>query len=96
MKLNMTGVLLFLMLGPAVAASADTHTLHDSMDASTGSRATTIDTGELRHPPPLREVLRQPVDREDGALKPYQLSPEERQRLREQLRSQSSQTTQNK
>lgn len=96
MKLNMTGVLLFLMLGPAVAASADTHTLHDPMDASTGSRATTIDTGEPRHPPPLREVLRQPVDREDGALKPYQLSPEERQRLREQLRSQSSQTTQNK
>jgi len=38
----------------------------------------------------LRDVLRQPLDdniREPGS-KPYRLSPEERHRLREQLRSQ--------
>ena len=39
--------------------------------------------------PHLRDVLRQPLDgiREPGG-KPYRLSPEERHRLREQLRSQ--------
>jgi hypothetical protein len=40
--------------------------------------------------PQLRDVLRQPLDgmQEPGG-KPYRLSPEERHRLREQLRSQS-------
>lgn len=39
--------------------------------------------------PQLRDVLRQPLDgmQEPGG-KPYRLSPEERHRLREQLRSQ--------
>jgi hypothetical protein len=40
--------------------------------------------------PQLRDVLRQPLDgmQEPGG-KPYRLSPEERHRLREQLRSQA-------
>lgn len=37
----------------------------------------------------LRDVLRQPYDdMQEPGMKPYRLSPQERQRLREQLRSQ--------
>lgn len=95
MKLNIAGVLLYLMLAPAVAVSPDIQTLRDPMDASMG-KSTIIYAGEQHNHPPLREVLRQSVDRVDGALKPYQLSPEERQHMRKQLRNQSSQTHQNK
>jgi hypothetical protein len=43
-----------------------------------------------RNPPRLRELLRQPFgDRPEPGSKPYRLSPEERHRMREQLRSQS-------
>lgn len=96
MMRNMTGVFLSLMLGPAIAASADIHTLRESTDASAGEVPTTLDGREQRNPQPLREALRQPVDRVESDLKPYQLSAEERQRMREQLRSQSSQTNPNK
>ena len=37
--------------------------------------------------PRLRDSLRQPLAEGDAASKPFRLSPEERQRLREQLRS---------
>lgn len=46
------------------------------------------DAAEPRSAVPLRETLRQPFDEVDN--KPYRLSSQERQRLREQLRSQSS------
>jgi hypothetical protein len=36
----------------------------------------------------LRDALRRPFDDMDDARKPYRLSVEERQRLREQLRDQ--------
>lgn len=39
----------------------------------------------------LRDVLRQPFDDMEDTAKPYRLSVEERQRLREQLRGQSNQ-----
>jgi hypothetical protein len=43
-------------------------------------------SGALR----LREALRQPATDGDGLGKPYRLTPEERQRLREQLRGQTT------
>ena len=38
----------------------------------------------------LRDVLRQPMTEGEGLGKPYRLTPEERQRLREQLRGQTT------
>jgi len=51
-----------------------------------------IDGSELARPLRLRDTLRQPFDDMDDGGKPYRLSVEERQRLREQLRGQPSQT----
>lgn len=47
-----------------------------------------IDAGEGRAPVRLRDALRQPFDDMDDGGKPFRLSVEERQRLREQLRGQ--------
>jgi hypothetical protein len=47
-----------------------------------------IDGGEPRAPVRLRDALRQPFDDMDEGAKPFRLSVEERQRLREQLREQ--------
>jgi len=47
-----------------------------------------IDGGEARVPMRLRDALRQPFDDMDEGAKPFRLSVEERQRLREQLRGQ--------
>jgi len=47
-----------------------------------------IDAGEARAPMRLRDALRQPFDDMDDGGKPFRLSVEERQRLREQLRVQ--------
>ena len=47
-----------------------------------------IDGGEARAPMRLRDALRQPFDDMDDGGKPFRLSVEERQRLREQLRGQ--------
>ncbi len=46
------------------------------------------DSNEARGPIRLRDALRQPFDDMDDTSKPYRLSVEERQRLREQLREQ--------
>lgn len=47
-----------------------------------------IDAGEARTAVRLRDALRQPFDDMDDGGKPFRLSVEERQRLREQLRVQ--------
>jgi hypothetical protein len=47
-----------------------------------------IDGGEPRAPTRLRDALRQPFDDMDDGAKPFRLTVEERQRLREQLREQ--------
>ncbi len=47
-----------------------------------------IDGGEARPQLRLRDALRQPFDDMDEGAKPFRLSVEERQRLREQLREQ--------
>eukprot|EP01041_Mallomonas_annulata_P017411 gene17412-35878_t len=52
-----------------------------------------VDEGEPRNAMRLRDVLRQPFDDMEDNSKPYRLSVEERQRLREQLRGQSPQET---
>ncbi len=48
-----------------------------------------VDEGEPRSTMRLRDVLRQPFEDMDDNSKPYRLSAQERQRLREQLRGQS-------
>jgi hypothetical protein len=89
MKLNLTGGILFLMLGPAAAGPTDDRKLRDPMEAAAVVMPISIDGNESRtlH---LRDALRQPYDSVDDPFKPYRLSAEERQRMREQLRSQSS------
>ena len=47
-----------------------------------------VDGGDARAPTRLRDALRQPFDDMDDGAKPFRLSVEERQRLREQLREQ--------
>ena len=54
------------------------------------------DPGDARQQHRLREALRQPVNADESPSKPYRLSVEERQRLREQLRSQTAQAERNK
>lgn len=49
-----------------------------------------VDGGEPRQALRLRESLRLPKMEQDPANKPYRLSAEERQRLREQLRNQTA------
>ncbi|WP_439115168.1 hypothetical protein [Hydrogenophaga sp.] len=88
MKLNLTGGILLLMLGPAIAGPTDEHKLRDPQDAAMAVMPISIDGDAPRTPLHLREALRQPFDRVDDPFKPYRLSAEERQRMREQLRSQ--------
>ena len=45
--------------------------------------------------PRLRDSLRQPLPERDASDKPYRLTPQERQRLREQLRGQPEQAARN-
>lgn len=53
--------------------------------------ASPVENGEVRTPAlPLREALRQSKSEGEELGKPYRLSPEERQRLREQLRGQTT------
>jgi hypothetical protein len=54
------------------------------------------DTAEGRQSAPrLRDSLRQPLPERDASDKPYRLTPQERQRLREQLRGQPEQAARN-
>ncbi|MGM9426546.1 hypothetical protein [Hydrogenophaga sp. MI9] len=53
--------------------------------------ASPTDAGDGRPAAPrLRDALRQPMSEGEALGKPYRLSPEERQRLREQLRGQTT------
>ena len=71
---------------------ANTHRPQDPRGSSDDAGAVvvpiSIDGGEPRAPQRLRDALRQPFDDMDDGAKPYRLSVEERQRLREQLRVQ--------
>lgn len=90
MKLNLTGGILLLMMGSVAAGPSDDRKLNEPLAA--GVMSISIDGSEPRTPLHLRDALRQPFDGVDDPFKPYRLSAEERQRMREQLRRQPTQT----
>ena len=65
------------------------------LQAMTVSPVASSDPDDARQPHRLRDALRQPVNVNDAAGKPYRLSVGERQRLREQLRSQTARAERN-
>lgn len=79
---------LLLVLVPtwSVAAGNRVHPLPS--DAPATVLPVTADLAEPRSAMPLRDTLRQPFDDAEDD-KPYRMSAQERQRMREQLRRQS-------
>ncbi len=82
-----TGCLLLLAL-PSLAG-AQSQRMHPVPATESGLKVMPIamEAAEPRSTASLRDSLRQPLDETDN--KPYRMSSQERQRLREQLRSQS-------
>lgn len=89
MKSYLPAGLLLLMLGSANAGPGDQRTHPLPSNAAVMVMPVSVDEGEPRSAMRLRDVLRQPFDDTEDSGKPYRLSLEERQRLREQLRVQS-------
>ena len=91
MKTHWTAGLLLCALTAAANAQAPNSRRPQADNVSTPSLVLpiSIQDDDNSSAPHLRDVLRQPLDgmQEPGG-KPYRLSPEERHRLREQLRSQ--------
>lgn len=89
MKSFLTSAILLTGLGPLMA-NQDGLRLHPvPPDVSpTVVPIAAGDSQEARGPIRLRDALRQPFDDMADTSKPYRLSVEERQRLREQLRDQ--------
>lgn len=81
--------LMLLMLGSAHAGPGDQRAHPVPSNAAVMVMPISVDEGEPRSAMRLRDVLRQPFDDMEDNGKPYRLSVEERQRLREQLRVQS-------
>ncbi len=80
---------MFLLL-PSLSVAAGPHTHPLPSDApSAVLMPIAADAAEPRSTIGLRDVLRQPYDDVKEDNKPYRLSGQERQRLREQLSSQS-------
>lgn len=90
MNTFLSGGLSILVLGPALAGPPPARTAYPLPAQGTVSvlPVSAVDPG-ARSPVPLRDVLRQPMDGMDDPSKLYRLSIEERQRMREQLRSQA-------
>jgi hypothetical protein len=79
-----------LVLSPSLSVAADPHAHPLPSDASPAVlMPIAADAAEPRSTIALRDVLRQPYDDVKEDNKPYRLSVQERQRLREQLSSQS-------
>ncbi|MCW5652774.1 hypothetical protein [Hydrogenophaga sp.] len=89
MKSYLTSVCLLSVVSPLMAGPEGqrVHPLPSDVPA-TVLPISVGDAGEARGPMRLRDALRQPFDDMDESSKPYRLSVEERQRLREQLREQ--------
>lgn len=90
MKSYLTSALLLSTFSPLLATQ-DGHRVHPvPTDAPVVVLPISVGGGdEVRGGPMrLRDALRQPFDDMDDGSKPYRLSVEERQRLREQLRDQ--------
>ena len=76
-----------LLASASVLANADhAREEREAVPAAAGVMPISIDGGEPRAPMRLRDALRQPFDDVEEGAKPYRLTVEERQRLREQLR----------
>jgi hypothetical protein len=93
MKKNWMGGCLALSLAGlsplAMAQTAEGQWQPSRLEAPLQVLPVAVQDVEHRNPSPLREALRQPYEgTQDSSSKPYRLSPEERHRLREQLRSQ--------
>lgn len=91
MNTFLSGGLSILVLSPALAGPPPTRATYPLPGQAAVSvlPASVGDAGPVRNPVPLRDMLRQPMDGGDEASKTYRLSAEERQRMREQLRSQA-------
>ncbi|WP_236574313.1 hypothetical protein [Hydrogenophaga sp. PBL-H3] len=89
MKTHLPLGLIMLTLGLAHAGPGDQRTHPMPSNASVMVMPISVDEGEPRNVMRLRDVLKQPFDDMEDNAKPYRLSVEERQRLREQLRGQS-------
>ncbi|MDR7092519.1 hypothetical protein J2X09_000242 [Hydrogenophaga laconesensis] len=88
MKSCLSSGLLLLSLGSVVAAPEDQRVHPMPSDTPVAVLPVSADGGDPRSTMRLRDALRQPFDDMDDSRKPYRLSVEERQRLREQLRDQ--------
>jgi len=89
MKLVFSLGSLLLCLSPVVSAE-DNPAPQDQVHAAAVTLPADVPAAEPRGPLRLRDALRYSTSDSDGdASKPYRLSAEERQLLREQLRSQS-------
>jgi hypothetical protein len=86
---------LALVLGlPAWAQALDLR--EPPLQSMTVVPAVPAEPGEARQTHRLRDALRQPVSPNESTSKPYRLSVEDRQRLREQLRGQTDQAERSK
>jgi hypothetical protein len=88
MKSYLSSGLLLVTLGSALAGPSDQRAHMVSADTPVAVVPITADETEPRSTLRLRDALRRPFDDMDDTRKPYRLSVEERQRLREQLRDQ--------
>ncbi|MGE4238059.1 MAG: hypothetical protein AB7E97_16955 [Hydrogenophaga sp.] len=88
MKSYLSSGLLLMVLGSAFAAPDDAAVLAAPSEMPVAALPITADESEPRGAMRLRDALRRPFDDMDDSRKPYRLSVEERQRLREQLRDQ--------
>lgn len=84
------------MLGPVTAGTSDSRVLPVIADTSATVMPISVDDGEPRRQSRLRDALRQHFEDMDDPYQPYRLSAEERQRMREQLRSQPPYANQKK
>ena len=91
MKTYLPVGLMMLTLGSAHAGSSDLRDPPLPSSATVMVMPISADEGEPRNVMRLRDVLRQPFDDMEDNGRPYRLSVEERQRLREQLRGQPPQ-----
>ena len=92
MKSIWMGSLALLVAGPVFAGPDKVRGERAVADEPAAVMPISIDGNEPRAGLRLRDTLRQPFDDMDDGGKPYRLSVEERQRLREQLREQPSPT----
>ena len=90
MKSYLTSVFLLSAISPLMAGQEGQRMHPVPTDVPTTVLPISVDDqSEVRGPMRLRDALRQPFDDMDNTTsKPYRLSVEERQRLREQLRDQ--------